>query len=159
MCSVIQTGPCQCSTGLASSIPGPLTVAWRVLSAVAVAVAVFTWWLTGPAILPRARRRGRRYARRVHAAGRVALVAVAVAALAWPVTTGVALVAVGLALAVTATVRRDRARRAVRVDPATRPPLRVRASVRRPVAAVTDHLTSAERFARTSSKTRTGVRP
>lgn len=138
MCQIIASDRCRCSTPARRvELPGPVTVlaatlraAWWTLGHVVTpAVAVAVWWLSGPPVLPAARTHGRRYARRVHAAGRILGTAAAVAGVVWPVTTGVTLLVVGLALAGTAAATRTRTRRPA---PASLPPRRVRAWVHTP---------------------------
>lgn len=119
MCTLANGGPCPCttrdrSTGIAVAL------------AIGSAVVAFLWWLTGPQVIGRGRRE-RRYARRVHAAGRVGLVAVAVCAARWPYITA-AVLAVAIPAAGTAAIvgrRRHRARRRAELAATPRPPLRV----------------------------------
>lgn len=117
-------------------IPGPLTVAlilarliWRALVALAIAATVVGWFMTGPQVTRHGR--PRRYARRVHAAFRFVGALILIFALANPILTAIVVTATGVTLAGVAAARR----RPVRPQ---RPPVRVRATVRRPVP-VTGH--------------------
>lgn len=107
MCSIISVGPCTCAR------PARTSALVTLATAAASCVLVFLWWLTGPRVLGRHSDRPRRYARRVHAAGRIALVGLAAAAVAWPLATAVTLAVAAPAVGALAVTTRRRHRRAL----------------------------------------------
>jgi hypothetical protein len=132
------------SPALAEVIPGPLVAlvalargAWwltrhAIGPALVILATALVLWHTGRQVIPRPRR----YARRVHIAGRATLTALALAAAVFGVTPVALTVAVVVtAAAVAGAVLRRRAYLARRAE-SDRSPIRVRAHVRQPAGSI-----------------------
>lgn len=121
MCTtIISSGTtCRCGTRPDRSVLAGVALA---IGSLVLAVA---WILTGPQLFGRGRR-VRRYARRVHAAGRIGGALVLVAALLWPVATAVTVAVTAPALvALAVTGRRRAARHRAALAATDRPAIRV----------------------------------
>jgi hypothetical protein len=117
---------------IVQSSSGLSTVA-RAAGPIAAGACVICWrWVTGARLFA-VSDAPRQLARRVHAAGRCGITAVAVGALVdWQITAG-AVAVTGSAILAAGLRYRARRLRAMRPTPDNRPPIRVRAYVRRPV--------------------------
>ncbi len=141
---------CEAPPSAAAAIPGPVSVLGRLVAFLARRVVWpilvgLAWWHSGMAVLPRRRR----YARRVHAAGRCLGSAVLVLAVVYGAAlVGAVVAAVAAAVATAAVVVRRRARARTR-------PVRVPATVTRraPVAAIT-HQPPGRKWTATSERTK-----
>jgi hypothetical protein len=120
---------------IVQSSSGLSTVA-RHAGPIAAGACIICWrWFTGARLLDLSAA-PRQLARRVHAAGRCGVTAVAVGALVdWQTTAG-AVAVTGSAILAAGLRYRARRVRAMRPTPDNRPPIRVRAYIRRPIGQI-----------------------